>query len=375
MNTVHNIHVVSFQVPWPADYGGAIDVYYKLKALHEAGYNIILHTYIYGERTPQPMLEELCNKVYYYERETGWKKQFSVLPYIVSTRCNPQLLENLCKDDSPILFEGLHTCFFLYHPMLANRKKIVRMHNIEHLYYRSLAVQAGWNWRSLYYWAESVRLRRYESILQHADLICGITKADQQYLIKHFPEKKIIHLPCFFDTAPLASLSPSQTYHTEPFVLYHGNLSVEENQRVVRYILRHIAPLCPGTLFVIAGRNPNFANVPRNVKIIANPSDEYLDQLIETARIHLMLTFQSTGIKLKLLNVLTKGRGHIIANRPMLYGHSLGRFCTQADETSQIAEAINTLMGQPIEMSTLENRNKVLLKMKKAGISRLSLFE
>ena len=214
MNTVHNIHVVSFQVPWPADYGGAIDVYYKLKALHEAGYSVTLHTYIYGERTPQPILEGLCDNVYYYERETGWKKQFSILPYIVSTRCNPQLLENLCKDDSPILFEGLHTCFFLNHPMLANRKKIVRMHNIEHFYYRSLAVQAGWNWRSLYYWVESVRLRRYESVLQYADLICGITKADQQYLIKHFPEKKVIHLPCFFDTTPLASLSSSQTYTT-----------------------------------------------------------------------------------------------------------------------------------------------------------------
>ena len=27
------LHVVSFQVPFPPDYGGVIDVYYKLKAL------------------------------------------------------------------------------------------------------------------------------------------------------------------------------------------------------------------------------------------------------------------------------------------------------------------------------------------------------
>ena len=31
------LHVVSFQVPFPPDYGGLIDVYYKLKALKEAG--------------------------------------------------------------------------------------------------------------------------------------------------------------------------------------------------------------------------------------------------------------------------------------------------------------------------------------------------
>ena len=28
------VHIVSFNVPYPADYGGVIDVFYKLKSLH-----------------------------------------------------------------------------------------------------------------------------------------------------------------------------------------------------------------------------------------------------------------------------------------------------------------------------------------------------
>ncbi len=364
------IHVVSFQVPYPADYGGAIDVFYKLKALREKGYEVILHTYVYGDRHEEPVLEELCNEVYYYRRKTGCCKQLSTLPYIVITRDSKQLLKDLCKDDAPIVFEGLHTCYYLDHPALAHRKKIVRMHNVEHRYYWRLAQQSGWNWRTIYYAIESWRLRCFEHQLQHADLICAITKADMQALEHIVPGKKIIHLPVFFDAE-----FPADTMPTDPFVLYHGNMAVEENQRAVEYIFRYIAPRCPDVKFVVAGRNPKFKNVPNNVQIIDSPSDEQLDKLLRTARIHLMLTFQPTGIKLKLLNTLVRGNGHIIANHDMLYGHSLGRFCTRADKAEDIVEAVYDLISTDLPAKELEKRQAYLLKIKKAGISRLSLFQ
>ena len=61
------LHIVSFDVPYPADYGGVIDVYYKIKALADQGVSIILHCYQYG-RPEQKELEGLCEKVYYYPR-------------------------------------------------------------------------------------------------------------------------------------------------------------------------------------------------------------------------------------------------------------------------------------------------------------------
>ena len=367
------IHVVSFQVPWPADYGGAIDVYYKLKALHEAGVALVLHTYIYGEREAQPMLRDVCDEVHYYTRSEGWKRQCSLLPYIVATRNSEALLDDLCRDDFPILFEGLHTCFFLDHPRLRNRRKFVRMHNIEHEYYRRLAMQSGWGWHWIYYRLESLRLRRFEKILIHAEAVLAITKADMQALHNRYPDTNVMHLPCFFDITPVEEWK--EGIATEPFVLYHGNLAVEENDRIVQYIVRQLAPRCPDTLFVVAGRNPKSILLPHNVKLFANPTDAHLDQLIQTAHIHLMLTEQPTGIKLKLLNTLAKGRGHIIANREMLYGHSLGRYCVRADKTEDIAAQIHSLMPQPMSETALADRRKGLLKMRKAGISRLSLLQ
>mgnify|MGYP001008265998 FL=1 len=63
VNTMERrLHIVSFDVPYPADYGGVIDVYYKIKALADRGVSIILHCYQYG-RPEQQELEKLCEKV------------------------------------------------------------------------------------------------------------------------------------------------------------------------------------------------------------------------------------------------------------------------------------------------------------------------
>lgn len=41
-----------------------------------------------------------------------------------------------------------------------------------------------------------------------------------------------------------------------------------------------------------------------NITIEANPSDERMDYLTHEAQIHMLITFQDTGLKLKLLNSL-----------------------------------------------------------------------
>ena len=44
-NTGPDLHIVSFNVPWPANYGGVMDVFYRLRALSRAGLRIHLHCY------------------------------------------------------------------------------------------------------------------------------------------------------------------------------------------------------------------------------------------------------------------------------------------------------------------------------------------
>ena len=80
------LHIVSFDIPYPPNYGGVIDVWYKLKFLHMKGVKIILHCYEYPGRDRSEKLNELCEKVYYYPRLLGLRSALSLKPYIVSSR-------------------------------------------------------------------------------------------------------------------------------------------------------------------------------------------------------------------------------------------------------------------------------------------------
>ncbi len=52
------MHIVFLDNPLPADYGGAIDMYFKAKALKKLGYSLTLHVFEYG-RVKQDSLNEL----------------------------------------------------------------------------------------------------------------------------------------------------------------------------------------------------------------------------------------------------------------------------------------------------------------------------
>ena len=101
--TGKHLHIVSFNVPFPPDYGGIIDIFHKIRSLKNAGVRVILHTFTY-ERSPAAELEEYCEKVYYYPRKTGWKSQFSFKPYIIYSRRSSELLINLAADPWPDSF-------------------------------------------------------------------------------------------------------------------------------------------------------------------------------------------------------------------------------------------------------------------------------
>ena len=132
------LHIVSFDIPYPANYGGVILIFNQIKALHKLGVKVILHCFQYGERVPQPELERYCHEVYYYKRSRSLFYQASFLPFIMRSRMSRALIKRLRRDNHPILFEGMHTSVYVWHKKLRGRQKLVRMHNVEWQYYESL---------------------------------------------------------------------------------------------------------------------------------------------------------------------------------------------------------------------------------------------
>ena len=91
-----HLNIIALNIPYPANYGGVIDIFYKLRALYRCGVKIHLHCFEYG-RAHTSELNSMCEQVFYYKRNTGLAANFSLLPYNVNSRRNNLLLENLRK--------------------------------------------------------------------------------------------------------------------------------------------------------------------------------------------------------------------------------------------------------------------------------------
>lgn len=322
-------------------------MYYKLKAFHDAGWDISLHTYSYKgrERVAPPFFTE-NDRVFFYRRHMGWRLNMSPVPYIVNSRRDDSLLDNLLADSSPILFEGLHTTSLLDNQLLRSRIKIVRTHNVEHDYYAGLAAAEKSILKKSYYSIESLRLKKYEKILAHADIVAAISSGDKDYFEKKFPDNRVMLLPCFYDDSEPEVLPGSGDY-----VLYQGNLSVPENEQAAMRICRDIAPRIGKIKFIIAGAGPslrlrNMVEATQNVRLMENLPAAEFNKVLTDARVNLLITEQATGVKLKLLNAMCRG-AHIVANSKMMESTGLRDYVEVADSAGDICRAIEKKMGEP----------------------------
>lgn len=353
------LHIICFDIPFPPTYGGAIDVFYRIQALAQTGVEITLHCTYKGELSHHPELESLCRKVYYYPRKLRLSQLFSRLPWAVNSREDKELINHLLADDAPILFEGLVDCYFLNHPALANRKRFFRECNVEHDYYRALGNATSCLWKKIYFHIEANRLKRFESVLQSANGILALAHQDEQHFRQSFPNVPTYYLPCFHENKQVQS-----DLGNGDFILYHGNLSVAENDCAALYIAEKVAPLIPDIPITIAGKGASqhlqqVCSKQKNICLVNNPSQERMHQLIATAHIHLMLTFQGTGIKLKLINALYQGR-FIVANDSMLVGTPLASACVIGNTPQEIAHQCQELMAVPFTIEEIEKRKKIL---------------
>ncbi|MEI6852774.1 MAG: glycosyltransferase family 1 protein [Bacteroidota bacterium] len=350
------VHIIAFDIPVPVNYGGAIDIYYKLKSLKQAGIKINLHCFEY-DRKPSALLYEFCENVYYYKRNISKTKLFNSKPYIVATRDSNDLMSLLLKDDYPILFEGLHTTYFLGDKRLRERRKIVRTHNIEHDYYQSLASVEKDLFKRYYFMNEAGKLAKYEKILEHSDGIAAISKNDSAYLSSKYKNVQTV-----------SAFHANETISSKPgkgnFALYHGSLEIGENNEAALFLVKNIFADSKHH-FIIAGNKPSkelktAIAGKSNIELRTGITSEDIYELISDAHINILPTFQSTGIKLKLLAALFRGR-HCLVNTPMTENTGLESLCICRDGVDEIKKEVEVLFQTEFDASEIQKREEILL--------------
>ena len=366
-----HLHIISFDIPYPANYGGAIDVFHKIRCLHKQGIKVILHCFEYGGRKHSTELGALCETVYYYKRDMSFINLFSPLPFNVKSRISTELKQNLLKDDYPILFEVLHTCYLLNDPELGKRKKLFRHSNIEHDYFLELAKGEHSFFKKIYLQREASKLKRFEKQITYADCILSVSETDLAYFKKTYPNTPAVYLPSFHGFDELQCKPGKGDY-----LLYHGNLSISENYNAAIWLIEHVFSNINYPV-IIAGLNPppnlvDKIKLHSHISLKQNCSETEMNELIKNAQIHCLYTEQATGLKLKLLNVLYSGR-FVIANNNMLAGTQLTAACAIANSPKEYSDQINSLFSKEFTTADIENREQLISSMNNEEKTKLLL--
>lgn len=351
------LHIVSFDIPYPANYGGIMVIFNQIKALHALGVKVILHCFQYGDRTPQAELERYCHEVHYYPRSRSLFYQLSTLPFIMRTRENRALLKRLRKDKYPILFEGMHTSAYVLNRRLRSRQKIVRMHNVEWQYYEGLSQSTTDVFQKIYFFAESIKLQRIEpKIVLHSDEILTLSAHDTAYY--RDMKANTHYIPAFHPNDTIECLPGRGNY-----MLFHGKLSIPDNEKGARWLIQEVFAHIEFP-FIIAGMDPSsdlkeLAARYEHITIVENPDETTMSNLIRDAHANILVSFQASGVKLKLINALFRGR-FCIVNEAMVRGTGLESYCHVRNSPRDMRQTIEALSNMLFEHSRIESRQHLL---------------
>jgi len=147
------------------------------------------------------------------------------------------------------------------------------------------------------------------------------------------------------------------------YCLYHGNLEIEENEFAILWLLKNVFKHLD-IPFVVAGKNPskkiiNAIKKQKTATLVTNPVETQMHEIILKAHIHVLPSFNVTGIKIKLLNALYNGR-HCVVNNLMIAETSLQDLCHVVDTANEFKERIQLLYHQPFTTGEKKFRSNFL---------------
>lgn len=304
------VHVWSMDRLEPPVYGGTLEVAGQVERLIEAGCQVVLHattnnTYAHAEALTLRDYPGVQFKTY---RRNHWAIASLNRPYTVGSRNTRSLRRALQTASGKHAVQGSHLSALRF-PAAA----VLRWHNPESLYYRSLSEYSS-GFKRMYLRWEAAKLARWERqlALRWEGPVWTLTSKDAQHW-KALGGRGALVVPPQKRFEGMPPLTPA----SEQTMLVPGKFSVIENDRAARWSANL-------PLRIIWGGH-GFSNSLRslasakNVDLLELPSDARMAQAFNEASMVLVHAEHSLGLKLKLIQALYQGRW-IIAHEAAVAG-------------------------------------------------------
>lgn len=350
------LHIVCLDAPAPPNYGGAIDMYFKIKALAETGRKIILHYFAYQPGRDAGDLQALCTEVHAYPRKPLRAALPLRQPFITGSRIHPELLGRLNEKRYPILLEGLHCAGLL--PQLEEKERVVlRMHNEEASYYQSLGRVERMPHRKLYFFQEARLLHHYQQSMDHDVKLACLSDTDLETFRDRYQFRHTSFIPCFIPWQQVRGADGKGDY-----CLYHGNMAVAENEAAAIWLLDEVFSKTAKPLVIagkgISGRLRRRAAKAAHCRLVDSPPADELNGLVRDAHINILPSLNTTGVKLKLLHAIFEGR-FCITNTSGAGGSGIARGISVMTDAEAMAAEIDRLWDADFTAALRDERAAV----------------
>ncbi len=309
--------VVSLIFPYPITSGGARDIYTRLEAMHEAGYEIDLVATVREPPSESDLnaIRPMVKSIRIVRRHRRFSDLITAKPFQYETRRGLRTIP-LEGDYFASIIESELVGGILDNPTLRSKHRILRIHNDEAHLARSNAASSGNLKERLLFWVESVKFRRYSpDLIRRCDVLWYISSEEMKRLslsANGSGERHQAHLirtiynPRRFKKRSLEGAS----------VLYVGALSISTNYDGLIWYLKYVHPRMlanPGYQFVLAGMRGT-ANIDgllemirSSERVVFRPDTKDLQELYADAAAFVNPIQRGAGVKIKTLDAAMEG--------------------------------------------------------------------
>jgi hypothetical protein len=350
------LHIISFNYPYPPSYGGIIDVYYKIKALSDLGIKIHLHCFT--DQIPDkidPEVKEITENIFFYKKKKNPLLYFSQTPFAAAIRDSQTLLTNLEKIKAPVFFEGLQTTSIIRFLRKNDHKLYLRYHNNETEYYKGLSLSEKNIFKKIIYRIESLKYTGYQKkLLKRFETVFCLSEKEYREVQTYSENAQLIHI--FHGNQTVKQLDKKGNYF-----LFHGDLTTADNKRALNETIDLFKTLPQYKLVVASDRASE--DIKRKISEVKNISltpiqtTEKLHDLLENAHGNILISYQNSGTKVKLFNTLYNSR-FVMINGNITDDPVLTNLCLYGADMNEIRQHIITSAEK--DYHDTENRKKIL---------------
>ena len=365
-----SINIISGQIPCPNTPGDAQQTYFLIEGLCAAGTNVHLYTFSELDSAPNtkldiapdPELSKICASIHTYSIHKGHRNFSFSMPYATAQYQNERLINDLAKNNYPILIEGLGPCSLALSKTLENKKTWVRMHTFAPGYFGYLQERSKAPLKKLFYQREGVLSKK----------VLKKISARVQWIVPTLAEKS--NLDNLFLGGKIQMLAPFNNNNNNitgktglgNYCLFQGNLADAATHKTAVWLLTHVFHNL-AVPFVIIGNNPaasliDLAHKQPHTCIVANPSAAERSDMIEKAQIILQPSFIKNGPDEALIEGIKMGR-HCLTNSKI--NNSPFAACYhQGSSASAFQEIIVQLYHHPFSEEEIETRKRAMSQQK-----------